>query len=117
MRGATRQETKGDPSARLRFIQIAALHGLCPSIAARVLGYTSKSAAQMTSKPTAPTAPLVDLTSRRIIVLSFWAILLLGLPFWWYTTTIERLTLPKGQVEAWKSQEVSYSSGCSAFKG
>ncbi|ORY92751.1 phosphatidylinositol-glycan biosynthesis class S protein-domain-containing protein [Leucosporidium creatinivorum] len=52
----------------------------------------------MATKPTAPTAPLVDLPSRRIIVFSFWAILLLGLPFWWYTTTIERLALPKGQV-------------------
>jgi GPI-anchor transamidase subunit S len=71
----------------------------------------------MTSKATAPTAPLVDLASRRILVLSFWAILLLGLPFWWHTTTIERLALPKGQVEAWKSQEVSYSAELQRVEG
>lgn len=35
---------------------------------------------------------------RRWIVLSYWVVLLLGIPFWWYTTSIERLALPRGRI-------------------
>ncbi|KAF8960324.1 phosphatidylinositol-glycan biosynthesis class S protein-domain-containing protein [Flammula alnicola] len=35
---------------------------------------------------------------RRSIIVSYWIVILLAFPLWWYTTSIERLTLPSGRV-------------------
>lgn len=44
--------------------------------------------------------------TRRAVVASFWVIVLIGLPVWWKTTTIERLSLPKGEVESFRISKV-----------
>ncbi|KAG9004009.1 GPI transamidase component [Tulasnella sp. JGI-2019a] len=36
---------------------------------------------------------------RRWIVVSYWVILALGMPFWWYTTSIQRLSLPRARIQ------------------
>jgi len=37
---------------------------------------------------------------RRAILAAYWAVILLALPLWWYTTSIERLSLPTARVAA-----------------
>jgi phosphatidylinositol glycan class S len=51
--------------------------------------------------PPKPVSPPVDVRSRRIVLASFWAVVLLGLPLWWRTTTLERRTLPVERVRGW----------------
>ncbi|CAA7264338.1 unnamed protein product [Cyclocybe aegerita] len=36
---------------------------------------------------------------RRSIVASYWILILLALPLWWYTTSIERLSLPSNRIQ------------------
>jgi hypothetical protein len=36
--------------------------------------------------------------TRRLILGSYWAVILLALPLWWYTTSIQRLSLPSSRV-------------------
>ncbi|KAF8155606.1 phosphatidylinositol-glycan biosynthesis class S protein-domain-containing protein [Crassisporium funariophilum] len=35
---------------------------------------------------------------RRSIIIAYWAIIILAVPLWWYTTSIERLSLPSSRV-------------------
>jgi len=37
-------------------------------------------------------------TTRRYIIFAYWCIIVLALPLWWSTTSIERLSLPSGRV-------------------
>ena len=37
---------------------------------------------------------------RRLVLCSYWAIVILALPFWWRLTSIERTALPSGRVVA-----------------
>ncbi|CEI98340.1 hypothetical protein RMCBS344292_12449 [Rhizopus microsporus] len=41
----------------------------------------------------------------RLIVLSFWIVVLIGLPFWWKTTEVYRANLPFSDIDAWYSQQ------------
>ncbi|KAI9311183.1 phosphatidylinositol-glycan biosynthesis class S protein [Dichotomocladium elegans] len=43
--------------------------------------------------------------STRLVVASFWAFILIGLPFWWKTTEVYRANLPLDEIEAWRSGE------------
>ena len=36
--------------------------------------------------------------TRRSIVIAYWSIIILTIPLWWYTTSIERLSLPSRHV-------------------
>ena len=36
--------------------------------------------------------------TRRSIVIAYWSIVILAVPLWWYTTSIERLSLPSNHV-------------------
>ena len=46
-------------------------------------------------------------TTRRGILISYWVVILAALPLWWYTTAIERLSLPRGKVENVVGRKVS----------
>lgn len=48
--------------------------------------------------------------SRILTVLSFPLLLLVALPFWYYTTSIVRLPLPTGRIQALEGAEVGQSS-------
>jgi GPI-anchor transamidase subunit S len=37
-------------------------------------------------------------TTRRYIISAYWCIIILALPLWWSTTSIERLSLPSSRV-------------------
>ena len=37
-------------------------------------------------------------TTRRAIVIAYWSVIILAIPLWWYTTSIERLSLPSHHV-------------------
>ncbi|KAI8143817.1 phosphatidylinositol-glycan biosynthesis class S protein [Fennellomyces sp. T-0311] len=39
--------------------------------------------------------------STRLVLASFWAFFLIGLPFWWKTTEVYRANLPFAEIEAW----------------
>ncbi|GAA6059298.1 hypothetical protein JCM10212_006691 [Sporobolomyces blumeae] len=48
-----------------------------------------------------PRSPPVDRRTRRWILASFWAVVLVGVPFWWHTTSLERRPLPVHRIEEW----------------
>ncbi|KZS87266.1 hypothetical protein SISNIDRAFT_447022 [Sistotremastrum niveocremeum HHB9708] len=43
---------------------------------------------------------------RRLIILSYWVAVIIGLPIWLYTTSIQRLSLPESQVISLQGQPV-----------
>lgn len=47
---------------------------------------------------------------RRSILISYWAIVLLGVPLWWATTSIERLPLPATHFETQSNNTVRYDT-------
>lgn len=48
-----------------------------------------------------------SITTRRLVILSFWAVaILLGLPLWFKTTTIYRASLPLQQMLDWADGKV-----------
>lgn len=63
-----------------------------------------------------PAEAIVELTTRRTVLLLFTAAFIIGLPFWWMTTTIERLTLPSNRVQAWSESRVSSRQAQLSFR-
>lgn len=48
-----------------------------------------------------------SIRSRSFVLLSFWAIIIfLGLPIWWWTTSIHRATLPLQTMLDWADGKV-----------
>lgn len=46
---------------------------------------------------------------RQFVILSFWAIVVfLGLPIWWWTTSVYRARLPLQEMEDWAEGKVSF---------
>ncbi|GAA5856029.1 hypothetical protein JCM9279_003381 [Rhodotorula babjevae] len=43
----------------------------------------------------------VDVRQRRLVVAAFWAAILVGLPLWWTTTSLERRPLPEQRIQDW----------------
>ena len=59
-----------------------------------------------TQKQPPPEKPS-DIRRRGAVILSFWLIVgLLGLPIWWYTTTIYRANLPLDEMMEWADGKV-----------
>ena len=44
--------------------------------------------------------------TRRPIIFAYWAVVLLTVPLWWYTTSIQRLSLPAPRVVALADREL-----------
>ena len=44
--------------------------------------------------------------TRRYIIASYWLVVLLAIPLWWKTTSIDRLSLPASRVYAQRKREV-----------
>lgn len=47
------------------------------------------------------------LDANQLVLLAFWCVVLLGLPFWWKTTEVYRAHLPIAEVESWQTREVT----------
>jgi phosphatidylinositol glycan class S len=51
--------------------------------------------------------------TRRLVLLSFWAVaVFLGLPVWWKTTTVYRAPLPLQDMLDWADGKVWVDHGC-----
>jgi len=37
-------------------------------------------------------------TIKRSVIASYWTVILFSIPLWWYTTSIQRLTLPRSRI-------------------
>ncbi|KAH9941817.1 phosphatidylinositol-glycan biosynthesis class S protein-domain-containing protein [Epithele typhae] len=46
--------------------------------------------------------------TRRLIIASYWIVILLAVPIWWKTTSIERLSLPASRVHAEQDRKVLF---------
>jgi len=54
------------------------------------------------------TLPFEQHHTRVRILASYLLLVVLGLPLWWSTTSIKRLSLPTSRVDSLGSKEVSY---------
>ncbi|OWZ74350.1 hypothetical protein AYX14_00290 [Cryptococcus neoformans] len=63
---------------------------------------TPHSALRLSTKTPAELTASINPSPRRrlAIILAFPLLILLAVPFWWYTTSIERLPLPEGRISA-----------------
>lgn len=62
------------------------------------------------SKKQPPPESTEEIRTRGLIIFSFWAIVIfLGLPTWWWTTSIPRARLPLQEMLAWADGKVG---GC-----
>jgi GPI-anchor transamidase subunit S len=50
-----------------------------------------------------------DIRRRSWVTLSFWLIVLLGVPIWWHTTSIHRAQLPLAEMLGWADGKVGIS--------
>lgn len=46
--------------------------------------------------------------TTRSILASYWTVFVLALPLWWYTTSIQRLSLPASRVLAQADRELRF---------
>lgn len=62
------------------------------------------------SKKQPPPESAEETRTRSLVILSFWAIVIfLGLPTWWWTTSIPRARLPLQEMLAWADGKVGPS--------
>ncbi|KAL1718042.1 phosphatidylinositol-glycan biosynthesis class S protein-domain-containing protein [Schizophyllum commune] len=54
---------------------------------------------------------------RRLIIASYWLVIVLALPLWWRTTSIERLGLPQGRISALGDKRLRFDIGLYAEDG
>lgn len=71
----------------------------------------SSKALVVNSKKQPPPEPKEETRTRGLIIISFWAIVIfLGLPTWWWTTSIPRARLPLQEMLAWADGKVGIAS-------
>ena len=65
------------------------------------------------SENTAPVPPIdiskitfESVSNRRRIIASYWLVVLLAIPLWWKTTSIDRLSLPESRVHGLSGKQV-----------
>ena len=67
--------------------------------------------APVSKKPPVESAQSIRL--RALVVASFWAVaVLLGLPVWWWTTSIYRANLPLQEMLEWADGKVWLPASC-----
>lgn len=54
-----------------------------------------------------PSVHFQTTTVKRRILLAYSLIVIFALPLWWYTTSIQRLSLPVGRIQTIEGTEVS----------
>jgi phosphatidylinositol glycan class S len=69
------------------------------------LSMPSSRESQLTLKDPSKLIYQADKT-RRSILAAYWIAILLALPLWWYTTAVERLSLPASRVFAHSAKEL-----------
>lgn len=52
--------------------------------------------------------PFEQTKVRRTILISYWIVVLLAVPLWWYTTSIERLSLPVSRINSQRGKELKF---------
>ncbi len=57
--------------------------------------------------PNPSTLAFESVSTRRRIIASYWLIVILSIPLWWKTTSIDRLALPSSRVRSLEGKEVS----------
>ena len=75
--------------------------------------------------PEQPDSPLKDPSKihyqanhvRRLIIASYWLVIVLALPLWWRTTSIERLGLPQGRIGSLGDKSLRFDIGLYAEDG
>lgn len=68
---------------------------------------TSMSETKSTTPRSLPPDTPENKRIRSLVVLSFWTVvLLLGLPLWWFTTSIYRAPLPLSEMQSWANGRV-----------
>ncbi|KAL1665216.1 phosphatidylinositol-glycan biosynthesis class S protein-domain-containing protein [Schizophyllum commune] len=75
--------------------------------------------------PEQPNSPLKDPSKihyqanhvRRLIIASYWLVIVLALPLWWRTTSIERLRLPQGRIGSLGDKSLRFDIGLYAEDG
>jgi phosphatidylinositol glycan class S len=45
---------------------------------------------------------------RRLIIASYWVVIIAGIPLWWHITSIERLSLPTARVHAQAGNQLRF---------
>ena len=67
---------------------------------------------QSTASKKPPPESAHDIRVRTLVISSFWAIVIfLGLPIWWWTTSIHRSRLPLQEMLEWADGKVSLIQG------
>lgn len=68
-----------------------------------------------TVKKRPPPESSESIRTRGLVILSFWAIVvLLGFPIWWWTTSIYRAQLPLHEMLEWADGRVSGRRKCTS---
>ncbi|KAG2179107.1 hypothetical protein INT43_001957 [Umbelopsis isabellina] len=59
--------------------------------------------------------PYMTETRKRLVIASFWVVVLLGLPLWWKTTAVYRAQLPFAQIDSWVDRKACQLTFPSTF--
>jgi len=70
--------------------------------------FSSRTSVAAAAKKRPPLESPESVQTRSLVISSFWAIIIiLGLPIWWWTTSIHRARLPLQEMLEWADGKVS----------